>query len=184
MRAVKILRAEAGLTGIELAKRANMSRSQLSRIEHERHEPKPESLKRIADALDINVRDIYALEEEIYGPKAGGPPSPAQAWLLERIAGHALVAMNSEEFSNYVDGLDLQGLQEAKEDLDLERSHIEHAFMSALGHPVGARVEIVSPLFRSLKVAWQNYVYSLREIDRRRKELREELRGKTKSVLL
>jgi len=160
------------MSGVELAAKAGISRSQLSRIEHERHEPSPQSLKRIADALDVPVREIYRLEEELFGPKAGSPSRP---WLLEQTAGrHAFLTMSSDEFKSYIRGLDAQGLQEVKEDVDLERSLIEHAFQRELHHPVGARVEIESELFRSLKVAWMNYVEALKDIDERRAQLRKE----------
>lgn len=60
---IKKFRKEAGLTQVELAKRANMSRSYLGDLEGNRYNPSVSTLNAIADALDVKVSDL--MEENV-----------------------------------------------------------------------------------------------------------------------
>lgn len=60
---IKKFRKEAGLTQVELAKRANMSRSYLGDLEGNRYNPSVSTLNAIADALDVKVSDL--MEEKV-----------------------------------------------------------------------------------------------------------------------
>jgi len=58
------LRKNRGLKLIELAARANLSPSQISRIEHHQVSPPLSTLSKIAGALGVRVEDFFKGEEE------------------------------------------------------------------------------------------------------------------------
>lgn len=58
------LRKSKGMKVSELASRAKLSPSQISRIEHHKVSPPIATLSKIADALGVNVSDFFKLEEE------------------------------------------------------------------------------------------------------------------------
>ncbi|HZP00341.1 MAG TPA: helix-turn-helix domain-containing protein [Terriglobia bacterium] len=53
------VRNQRGLTQRELSERSGIASSYLSRIENRRLEPRPKTLRRIADALGIPVSDLF-----------------------------------------------------------------------------------------------------------------------------
>lgn len=55
---IKRLRKEQKLTQIELAKKAQISRSYLADVENDRYNASVETLKSIAAALDCNISDL------------------------------------------------------------------------------------------------------------------------------
>lgn len=59
---IKTYRKKAKLTQLELAQRANMSRSYLADVERDRYNPSVDTLKSIASALNIPVS--YLLSED------------------------------------------------------------------------------------------------------------------------
>jgi transcriptional regulator with XRE-family HTH domain len=65
-------RQEAGLSTIQLGKQAGMSDATIGRIERGAFQaPAPDKLARIAEALDIELADVYAMAE--YAVPAGLP---------------------------------------------------------------------------------------------------------------
>lgn len=62
--AIRDLRWERGLSQIELARRAEISRSQLCRVESGERGLGPANAKRIADALEVEISDITELVDE------------------------------------------------------------------------------------------------------------------------
>lgn len=58
-RRVRRLRTERGISQIALADQAELTRSNLSRIENGRAEPGIRTLERIARALNVDVRDLF-----------------------------------------------------------------------------------------------------------------------------
>lgn len=58
MNRIRELREAAGLQQKELAERANISRPYLLDLERNRRGAKPETLKRIADALGVTVDEL------------------------------------------------------------------------------------------------------------------------------
>ena len=59
---IKILRKERKLTQVELAKKSNISRSYLTDIENNRYNPSVETLKAIANSLEVKLSDILSDE--------------------------------------------------------------------------------------------------------------------------
>ena len=60
MNRIKALRKEKGVTQILLAKLAEVSQPYINDLENNRRGAKPETYKRIADALGVNVDDLFA----------------------------------------------------------------------------------------------------------------------------
>ena len=58
------LRKNMGMKVSELASKAKLSPSQISRIEHHKVSPPISTLSKIADALGVNVSDFFTREEE------------------------------------------------------------------------------------------------------------------------
>ncbi len=73
----------------------------LSALESGRREPRPSTLRRLADAYGVQVADFFEEVEE--SPKAAAPPSLAK-WLEER-CGHAYLALPKGEFEEMFDRL-------------------------------------------------------------------------------
>lgn len=63
---IKMLRKERKLTQLQLADKANLSRSYLGDIERDRYNPSLATLKTIADALDIHVSEIVETENLLH----------------------------------------------------------------------------------------------------------------------
>lgn len=57
---IKNLRKERKLTQVELAKKSNISRSYLTDIENDRYNPSIETLKAIANSLEVTLSDILS----------------------------------------------------------------------------------------------------------------------------
>lgn len=60
MNRIKALRKEKGVTQILLAKLAEVSQPYINDLENNRRGAKPETYKRIADALGVSVDDLFA----------------------------------------------------------------------------------------------------------------------------
>lgn len=60
---IKKLRNQEGLTQRELAKKSNLSRSYLADIERDRYNPSLESLKLIANSLNVNISMLLGDEK-------------------------------------------------------------------------------------------------------------------------
>ncbi|MFB6364278.1 helix-turn-helix domain-containing protein [Paenibacillus elgii] len=61
---IKLYRKKAKLTQVELAEKAKMSRSYLADIEADRYNPSVETLKTVADALEIAVHILLGEESQ------------------------------------------------------------------------------------------------------------------------
>ncbi len=59
---IKNFRKNNKLTQIELAKKSNISRSYLADIENDRYNPSLDTLKAIANSLNVNLSDIVSEE--------------------------------------------------------------------------------------------------------------------------
>jgi transcriptional regulator with XRE-family HTH domain len=71
----------------------------VSAIESGRRNPHPSTLRKLAEALGVEVRDFF--EEVDAAPKAAAPPSLPE-WLEER-CGHAYLARSKEELQELFD---------------------------------------------------------------------------------
>lgn len=120
MQAVKVYRAEAGITGIELAKRSGVPRETISKIEHGRQEPSAATLKKLADALDVKVADFYEMESRI-NPKAEA--GSAREW-LERRSGTSYLARTEAEWKYLLS--ELGGRDRAVEIIEAMRAEERH----------------------------------------------------------
>lgn len=70
---IKAVRKKNGLTQAMLAEKANMSRSYLADVERDRYNPSVDTLKAIADALNIPVTQLLEDEQSIHNPNALSP---------------------------------------------------------------------------------------------------------------
>lgn len=66
---IKELRKLNKLTQIELSKKANISRSYLADIENDRYNASVDTLKSIANSLNVNLSDILSTDEQIVDRK-------------------------------------------------------------------------------------------------------------------
>jgi DNA-binding XRE family transcriptional regulator len=57
---VRAARRFAGLTQVQLGGRAELDQAVISRLERGRHQPRVDTLKRVADALDMSLVDLLA----------------------------------------------------------------------------------------------------------------------------
>jgi transcriptional regulator with XRE-family HTH domain len=73
-RKLRVLRAERGLTLLEVAAKAGIGRDTLSYIEQGRRHPSMPTLKKIADAYGVPVEDL--IEEPVLSGKAVAPSPP------------------------------------------------------------------------------------------------------------
>lgn len=65
---IKLYRKNAKLTQVQLAEQANMSRSYLADVERGRYNPSVDTLKALANALNIPVSDLID-EDNKYSPE-------------------------------------------------------------------------------------------------------------------
>jgi transcriptional regulator with XRE-family HTH domain len=118
---LRTLRARAGLTLIDAAKRAGIGRDTLSDIERGRRHPRMPTLRALADAYGVDVSEL--VEE---GPSEG---LSAQEWA--RRQGARLHGMTAEEWDDYVRAHDtVEGVTETWKEIYNE-SRMLHAAISA-----------------------------------------------------
>ena len=79
----------------------SVAQDTLSALESGRREPRPSTLKRLAEAYGVQVADFF--EEVEDGPKVAAPPSLAE--FLEERCGHAYLALPKGEFEEMFDRL-------------------------------------------------------------------------------
>lgn len=72
METLKRIRTMRGLNQVDLAKASGVSQNTISEIETGRREARPATLRKLANALDIEIADFF---EEADRPKAPAPPS-------------------------------------------------------------------------------------------------------------
>jgi len=101
-----------------------------------------------------------------------------RAWLLEQPEVDTVyLSMQDSEGRQVVNGRTSEELEELLDDLDTEKRVIAHAFEAEVGYPVGVRKEEPpSELHKALKRGWHSYGGWLRDVARRRRELKEERR--------
>ncbi|MDY4115127.1 helix-turn-helix domain-containing protein [Blautia sp. HCP3S3_D9] len=117
---IKRIRKNKGITQKQLAERLNTSQQNLAQYENDKRNPKFETLKKIADALDVYVGELEPDWSQIpyddlikdltyqgggfYGREA---PKEMQPKLFKRISGYAI------EFSQKIDMLNESGQKKA-----------------------------------------------------------------------
>ncbi len=90
MESVRRIRRERGLSQQELADKAGIGQDSISAIETGKHEPHPRTLRKLANALGVEVADFFrepALAGKAEAPEAGRPKvlrPRSLAELLER----------------------------------------------------------------------------------------------------
>ena len=70
MEALKQLRRRRGLSQKDLAEASGVGQDTISGIESGRHEPRPSTLRKLADTLGVEVADLFEKRES---PKALAP---------------------------------------------------------------------------------------------------------------
>jgi len=97
-RAIRVLRAELGMSRKELAERADLSYSYLSELENAAKQPSSRALRAVAQALGLEATELLAAAEARMGeaadidlPAAGQPKAEAEELRTTlRAAGHPL----------------------------------------------------------------------------------------------
>jgi transcriptional regulator with XRE-family HTH domain len=91
--AVKEIRRRKGWSQKDLAEESGVGQDTISGIESGRHEPRPSTLRKLADALDVEVADFFrepavplAKAPREVGPKDEETPTLVHADVLESIA--------------------------------------------------------------------------------------------------
>jgi transcriptional regulator with XRE-family HTH domain len=84
MRAVKDLREAEGWTQNQLAFHAGLATSVVSQVENGKRDPSASTLKKLAEALGVNVSDLFRGEE---APKAQAPLSEEDGRRSKALAG-------------------------------------------------------------------------------------------------
>ena len=92
------IRRSKGFSQRSLAEAANVSPSSIYEIENGRRKANPSTLRKLADALGVEIADLLEEDER---PKVTAPPSLAE-WLEER-CGHSYLALSQEEIQALVD---------------------------------------------------------------------------------
>lgn len=82
---IKKYRKQQGLTQKDLAARLNTTPQNLAQYENKKRNPKPETLQRIADALNISMQ--YLLPDTDYNQLLGDKAAAAYSVILEQIIG-------------------------------------------------------------------------------------------------
>jgi len=75
---VKEIRRRKGWSQKDLAEESGVGQDTISGIESGRHEPRPSTLRKLADALDVEVADFFR-EPAVplaKAPREAGPPDP------------------------------------------------------------------------------------------------------------
>ncbi|MBA3473947.1 MAG: helix-turn-helix transcriptional regulator [Rubrobacter sp.] len=163
MRAIKVLRAEAGLTGIELGRRSGVPRETISRLEHGHYEPTAPTLQKLARALGVEVREIYLLEEQLDAPKAPAR-SLAGQWFRTRL-GHDYLALPDHEGVRVVAAASsIDDVVAIKEAVDAERDVAKSFFEDHDPEP---------ELRASLEMAVGKHLYWRIDLEKRRQVLRD-----------
>jgi len=89
-------RRQKGWSQKDLADASGVGQDTISGIEKGRHEPRPSTLRKLAEALDVEVADFF---REPALPKAEAPTSPDE-WARE--IGVRLHGMSDEEWDAYI----------------------------------------------------------------------------------
>lgn len=93
---IEQLRIARGWSQDELAERVGITKSSLSRMEHDNQWPRPETLEAVANALDIKIYQLFALADAELLPTA---PS---SWVRdEQEIVHAYRAMEPDARKQY-----------------------------------------------------------------------------------
>lgn len=103
---IKNIRKSNKLTQVELAKKANISRSYLADIENDRYNASVDTLKSIANSLDVKLSEL--IEETSSDNKINSKNSKNKKQ-IETIAAHLedknLTPKKVELIKNYIDAL-------------------------------------------------------------------------------
>ena len=102
MDTVKEIRRRKGWSQKDLAEESGVGQDTISGIESGRHEPRPSTLRKLADALDVEVAEFF--EESGRTSPKGSAPLSFKAWLEER-CGSAYLAMSMEELEALFESL-------------------------------------------------------------------------------
>ena len=89
MDAVKEIRRRKGWSQKDLANESGVGQDTISGIESGRHEPRPSTLRKLADALGVEVADFFR-EPAVplaQAPKGAGPPRVSRERLQEHFDG-------------------------------------------------------------------------------------------------
>jgi putative transcriptional regulator len=172
VRAIKVLRAEAGLTGIELGRMSGVPRETISRLEHGHYDPTAPVLHKLAKALGVEVRDIYLLEGELDAPKAGAR-SLAGQWFKARLGDNDLGLPDHEAVSVVAALTTVDEVEAKKEAIDLQRDAAKALLADHEPSP---------ELREALEMAVRKHLDWLIDLGTRRKELLAEQRQGTEAT--
>jgi transcriptional regulator with XRE-family HTH domain len=98
---VKEIRRRKGWSQQDLAKESGVGQDTISGIESGRHEPRPSTLRKLADALDVEVADFFREPAVplLEAPQEMGPPRVSKERLQEYFED---VQQNEVDYLNWV----------------------------------------------------------------------------------
>lgn len=95
------VRQRQGLTQAELADMAAVSRQLVGAIEAGRHLPRVDAALRLADALSVEVIDLFGASQEVRDVVSGHPPEEGDLVKVGRVAGRLVAARAGVEASGW-----------------------------------------------------------------------------------
>ncbi len=169
---VKRLRQAREWNQTELAYHAGLAPSVISQIENGKRDPSARTLRKLADALKVDVADLFPKGQAPLPLEEGGRPSAPEI-LGERV--DDIVTMSREEFGRFAEDLGTAELLELAQALDREYrarfAELKRATETGKRLPAGTlqRTDHVGTLF--MIAALQLQVTATREAQAMREEL-------------
>jgi transcriptional regulator with XRE-family HTH domain len=107
VKVLRELRRRKGLSQKDLAGKSGVGQDTISGIEAGRHEPRPSTLRKLADALGVEVEDLF---REPAAPKAPSVPQSLDELrdFLETRLGSAWIALPDNEWNNWWRGVSME----------------------------------------------------------------------------
>jgi transcriptional regulator with XRE-family HTH domain len=109
---VKEIRRRKGWSQKDLAEESGVGQDTISGIESGRHEPRPSTLRKLADALDVEVADFFR-EPALEGGKAEASTTGHRRMTAQR----ALKIADSDYFRREAEGATAEELQQTVREL-------------------------------------------------------------------
>ncbi len=169
---VKRLRQAREWNQTELAYHAGLAPSVISQIENGKRDPSARTLRKLAEALEVDVADLFPKGQAPLPLEEGGRPSAPEV-LGERV--DDIVTMSREEFGRFAEDLGTTELLELAQALDQEYrariAEIKQAAETLTRLPAGTLegTDHVGTLF--MIAALQLQVTATREAQAMREEL-------------
>jgi transcriptional regulator with XRE-family HTH domain len=145
--ALRELRRRKGLSQKDLAKKSGIGQDSISGIESGRHQARPSTLRKLADALGVEVEDLFREPET---PKALAPKSldDLRGFLKARL-GSSWLALPNDEWSDWWRGVSKEEAIERYQEILAEDELIRNTWLNTKeGREAFARARLYALVFR------------------------------------